>query len=305
VDRALLATLACVIAATCWAANAVVAAEAFRRGVAPEQLAAARVAVALVPLAAWLAVARRDLLVPTRGALPSIAAFGVSIAAVNVAYYVAISRIPVGTAISLQYTAPVMILVATAVLTRSSPSRSVWLAAVATLVGAALVSGAIAGEVGGLDGIGVAAGIASAIAFAAYLVLAELAGRRGSHPATTLFIGFCVATLIWTAVLPGWSWPFELLADPQVSLRILAIGLIGTLLPFALAVAALRWISPAVAAIATTTEPVLAALLAWLVLDQALDGPQLLGGALVIGGVLAAQLARRPDPVGTPVELAP
>jgi drug/metabolite transporter (DMT)-like permease len=106
-------------------------------------------------------------------------------------------------------------------------------------------------------------------------------------------------------VLPGWSWPFELLVDPQVSLRVLAIGLVGTLLPFALAVAALRWISPAVAAIATTTEPVLAALLAWLVLDQSLGGAQLAGGALVIAGVLAAQLARKPDPSATPVELAP
>jgi drug/metabolite transporter (DMT)-like permease len=295
VDRALLATVACVIAAACWAANAVVAAEAFRRGVSPEQLAAARVVVALVPLAAWMAIARRDLLVPVGAAMPAIVAFGASIAAVNVAYYVAISRIPVGTAISLQYTAPVLILVATALLTRTSPSPAVW----------ALVSGAIAGDAGSLDGIGVVAGVASALAFAAYLVLAELAGRRGSHPATTLFFGFCVATIIWIAVLPGWSWPFELLADPQVSLRVLAIGLVGTLLPFALAVAALRWISPAVAAIATTTEPVLAALLAWLVLDQSLGGAQLTGGALVIAGVLAAQLARKPDPSATPVELAP
>jgi drug/metabolite transporter (DMT)-like permease len=305
VDRALLATVACVIAAACWAANAVVAAEAFRRGVSPEQLAAARVVVALVPLAAWMAIARRDLLVPVGAAMPAIVAFGASIAAVNVAYYVAISRIPVGTAISLQYTAPVLILVATALLTRTSPSPAVWAAAAATLVGAALVSGAIAGDAGSLDGIGVVAGVASALAFAAYLVLAELAGRRGSHPATTLFFGFCVATIIWIAVLPGWSWPFELLADPQVSLRVLAIGLVGTLLPFALAVAALRWISPAVAAIATTTEPVLAALLAWLVLDQSLGGAQLAGGALVIAGVLAAQLARKPDPSATPVELAP
>ena len=304
-DRTLLATLACVVAAACWAGNAVVAAEAFRRGVSPEELAAARVVVALVPLAAWMAIARRDLLRPARPALPSIVAFGASIAAVNVAYYVAISRIPVGTAISLQYTAPVLILIATGLLTRTSPSWPVWAAAAATLVGAALVSGAVAGDGTGLDGIGVVAGIASAIAFAAYLVLAELAGRRGSHPATTLLIGFCVATLIWIAVLPGWSWPFELLADPEVTLRILAIGLVGTLLPFALAVAALRWISPAVAAIATTTEPVLAALLAWLVLDQALGGAQLMGGALVIVGVLAAQLARQPDPATTPVELAP
>lgn len=301
-----LATLACVLAAACWAASAVIATGAFELGMTPERLAESRVVTSLVPLAGYLLLVRRDLLRPPRAALPAIVAFGASMVVVNFAYYVAISRVPVGVAIALQYTAPVLILAATALVSQRSPHGIVWLAGGLTLAGATLVSGALAGGVSGpMDGIGLAAGIGSAISYAAYLVTAELAGRRGAHPVTTLFIGFVVAAVIWGIVLPYWDWPFEMLSDPQVAWRVLAVGLLGTLLPFALSVAALRWISSAIAGIATTTEPVLAAALAWLFLQQALSAPQLVGGALVVAGVLAAQLTRSPEPAATPVEITP
>ena len=121
----LLATLACVIAAGCWAANAVIATGAFERGVTPAQLAQARVVVALVPLALVLVVARRDLLRPPRGSVPALLSFGASMVVVNVSYYVAIDRVPVGVAISFQYTAPVLILAGVALITRRSPLQSV------------------------------------------------------------------------------------------------------------------------------------------------------------------------------------
>ena len=304
-SRTLLATLACVVAAACWAANAVIAAGAFELGVTPERLAQTRVIVALVPLAAYLLVARRDLTRPPRAAIPALIGFGACIVAVNFAYYVAIDRVPVGVAVALQYTAPVMVLAGTAVVARRNPGARIWLAGSLSLAGAVLVSGALAGATQSLDGLGLIAGVAAALTFAGYLVTAELAGRKGAHPVTTLFIGFCVAAVIWTVVLPLWTWPIELLEDPQVAWRVVAVGLLGTLLPFGLVVAALRWISSALAGIATTAEPVLAALLAWLVLGQVLSVPQLIGAGLVIVGVLIAQLTRRPDPESMPVEMAP
>ena len=78
-----LATLACVIAAACWAASAVIAAGAFERGMSPERLAESRVITSLIPLAACLLVARRDLMRPPRAALPAVIAFGACLVAVN------------------------------------------------------------------------------------------------------------------------------------------------------------------------------------------------------------------------------
>jgi drug/metabolite transporter, DME family len=304
-SRTLLATLACVVAAACWAANAVIAAGAFELGVTPERLAQARVIIALVPLAAYLLAARRDLMRPPRAAVPALIGFGACIVAVNFAYYVAIDRVPVGVAVALQYTAPVLVLAGTALIARQSPQPTIWLAGALSLTGAVLVSGALAGATQRLDGLGLIAGAAAALTFAGYLVTAELAGRRGTHPVTTLFIGFCVAAVIWAVVLPLWDWPMELLANPQVAWRVVAVGLLGTLLPFGLVVAALRWISSALAGIATTAEPVLAALLAWLFLGQLLSVPQLIGAGLVIGGVLIAQLTRQPEPEAVAVEMTP
>jgi drug/metabolite transporter (DMT)-like permease len=281
-----------VIAAFCWGLNAVIAKGAFAAGISPARMAEARTAVAGLPLIAYLAVWRRDLLTPARPVIGPILLFGIGLVAVNWASYTAIDLLPVGVALSLQYTAPVLVLVGVALVARRSPSALLWVAALLTLGGASLVSGAYTG-LHDLNALGVAAGIASAISFGIYLLSAEAAGRRGAHPAAVLAGGFLVASVIWAVLLPWWSWPIDRLAEPEIALRVLGVGLLGTLLPFLLVVNALRLLSAAVAGIAATTEPVFAASLAWVVLGQSLAPAQLLGGGLVVGGVVLAQLARR------------
>jgi drug/metabolite transporter (DMT)-like permease len=159
-----------------------------------------------------------------------------------------------------------------------------------TLAGAVLVSRALEG-LGALDLPGLAAGLASAVLFATYLLSAELAGRKGAEPATTLLWGFLVAVAIWAVAAPWWSWPLPILADPKVAAAVAGVGLVGTLLPFALAVGAVRVISAATAGIAATSEPVFAVAFAWLLLGQTLNPAQLAGAALVVAGVVLAQLA--------------
>jgi drug/metabolite transporter (DMT)-like permease len=298
---ATLATFGVVVAAFCWGLAAVIAKGAFDRGITPAQMAQARVAVAAVPLLAYLAFLRPSLLRVPRVSLPMVAAFGVSVVVVNWSYYVAIDRLPIGVALSLQYTAPVLLLVLAAVTARRSPGSVAWFAGVVTLFGAFLVSGAYAG-LGSLDGVGMVAAVGSALSFAAYLLTAEAAGRRGAHPAAVLLIGFVVAALVWGIVQPWWDWPWSSLGDPQISLRVLGVGIIGTLLPFMLAVAAVHVISASLAGIAATFEPVFAAGLAWLLLNQSLSLPQLIGGACVVAGVVMAQLNRAEQ---TPVEVSP
>jgi drug/metabolite transporter (DMT)-like permease len=285
-----------VLAGACWAFAAVLAKYAFDRGVAPVRLAEARVAVAVAALAPVLAWRRPGLLRPPPGTWPALATFGACVAAVNLTYYLAIDHLPVGVALALQYTGPAMLMAATAVALRGNggtePGRLAWGAAGLTLAGAVLVSRALEG-LGGLDLPGLAAGLASAVLFAAYLLSAELAGRRGAEPATTLLWGFLVAVAIWAVVVPWWSWPVGVLADPGVAAAVLGVGLVGTLLPFALAVGAVRVISAATAGIGATSEPVFAVAFAWVLLGQRLNPAQLAGAALVVAGVVLAQLASR------------
>jgi drug/metabolite transporter (DMT)-like permease len=296
------ALLRVVLAGACWALAAVLAKYAFDRGVPPVRLAEARVAVALVALAPLLAWRRPGLLRPPPGTWPALAGFGASVAAVNLTYYVAIDHLPVGVALSLQYTGPAILLAATTLLLRdvsTQPGRLAWVAAGLTLAGAVLVSRALEG-LGALDLPGLAAGLASAVLFAAYLLAAELAGRRGAEPATTLLWGFLVAVAIWSVVVPWWSWPVATLANPGVAAAVAGVGLLGTLLPFALAVAAVRVIGATTAGIAATSEPVFAVVFAWLLLGQRLNPAQLAGAALVVAGVVVAQLAAaRARPAGS------
>ena len=67
------------------------------------------------------------------------------------------------------------------------------------------------------------------------------------------------------------------------------MGLVGTLIPFFLAVGAVPVLSPATAAIVATVEPPFAAAFAWLFLGQRLTVVQLVGGLLVLTGVALAQ----------------
>src|SRR6266581_4760883 len=104
--RQTVALIKIVVAGACWGLGAVIAKFAFDRGVPPARMAEARVVVALVVLFGILAWRRPQLLRPPAGSLPLLAGFGFCVAAVNGSYYLAISRIPVGVALSLQYTAP-------------------------------------------------------------------------------------------------------------------------------------------------------------------------------------------------------
>ena len=300
---ALGALLRVVAAAFCWGLNAVFAKAAFEHGVAPARLAEARATVALLALAPLLAWRRPALLRAPRSALPVLSAFGVCVAAVNFAYYVAIDHLPVGVAISLQYTAPVLLLGFTALVARRPPGLLAWAAGALTLAGAVLVSRALKGGAG-MDAVGLGAGLASAVLFAAYLLLAERGGRLGVPPATVLLWGFVAAVAVWSVAEPWWSWPFGRLADPRVALAVLGVGLVGTLLPFFLAVDAVRHIPAATAGIAATSEPVFAAALAWLLLGQQLEAAQLAGGLLVVAGVVLAQVAGVRDAAATPRPLA-
>ncbi|HKE98605.1 MAG TPA: EamA family transporter [Actinomycetes bacterium] len=275
-------------AAACWGLAAIFAKHGFEHGVPPVRMAAARVLVAWVVLALLLAWRRRDLVRPPAGAAPLLAAFGACVASVNLSYYIAIDRLAVGVAISLQYTGPVLVLLWTALVTRRSPGRLVWGAAAVTLAGAVLVSQALQADAR-LDPAGLAAAMGSAVTFGATLLTAEALGRRHVPPATVLLWGFAVAVAIWSVAAPWWSFPVAALADRGVLAAVLGVGVVGTLIPFFLEVGAVRVLPAALVGIAATAEPVFAAAFAWVLLSQELTGAQLAGGALVVVGVALAQ----------------
>jgi DME family drug/metabolite transporter len=273
------------LAACGWALAAIVARRLFDDGVAPADLSAARSVITAIGLGVVLGRSK-----PARGPLARIhiIALGLSIALVNVAYYLAIERLSVAVAIVLQYTAPALVVAWAAIIRRRPPSVDVLVALVGAVVGVALVVEVIGGEVTTLDVAGVLFGLSSAVLFATYSLLAEPAGRAlGALEATAR--AFLVAGCFWIVVEIFRGWPNELFAADHLP-DVMFVGIAGTLLPFLLYVWGIRQVTAERATIAATLEPVFAGAAAWAWLGQALSMLQLLGGALVLVAIWVLQI---------------
>ena len=240
----------------------------------------------------WL---RRDT-APRRSARPSIVAFGITIAAVNLSYFMAIERLPVAIAVIIQYTAPALVVLYDLLIEHRRPDRSTVTALVGVLIGVALISDAVGAftGAGSLDAFGVALAAVSAVGFAAYNVLAARTepayGGIGAHARA-----FSIATLIWVIVQVPRGAPDSLLRLSALP-GIAVVTIVGTVAAFGIYSAGIRRIGATHATITSTVEPVAVAVLAALVLDQRLTASQIVGAVLVLASVVTLQPRERVVP---------
>jgi drug/metabolite transporter (DMT)-like permease len=261
-------------------------------GVDAARLSQLRSAGSWLLLLVILGVSRRDLLRVDRSELPSLALMGIlGLAAVHATFFVAVDRLEIGPALTIQYLAPLLLLVWLRVVHGRRLSPGLWGAVALSLLGCFFVVRAY--DVSGLDALGVLAAFGSMLTFAIYVVGSERSGQR--HEAvTTLFWAFGFATLFWALVTPWWSFPWEGLASTRNALLAVALVVAGTLVPFVLTVAALRHVPAPRVAVIATLEPVLAAVFAWIIHDEALAAIQIAGGMIVLTAVAWVQ-SHRPD----------
>jgi drug/metabolite transporter (DMT)-like permease/predicted RNA-binding protein with PIN domain len=281
-----------VAAVTLWSLNASVARTLLDDGVSALRLSELRALGSWLLLVALVAALRPRLLRVEREEVPHLAFLGIAgFALVYATYFVAIERLQIGVALTLEYLAPLLLLLYLWLGRGRRLSRALWGAMALSLAGCFLVVRAY--QPGSLDALGLAAGIGSAVSYAIYLAGSERAGRRHA-PATTLVWGFGFATLFWLVVQPPWTFPLSELEGTRNALLAAFVVVIGTLVPFGCMVAALRHVPAARAAIVATLEPVLSALFAFLIHDEGLAAVQIAGGLAVLAGVVWVQ-RQRPD----------
>ena len=180
--------------------------------------------------------------------------------------------------------------------------RRLWVALALALVGLSLVVELWGG--GELSGIGVAASLGAAFAYAFYILMAEASLRRGRDVFSLLSWGFIFAAVFWAIAQPWWRFPWDILsadasllgrlddAASPVWLLLAYIVVLGTIVPFILMVGALHYISATRATVVAMVEPVLAGVVAYAWLGEEIGGVQILGGMLVLAGIVLAQTAR-------------
>jgi drug/metabolite transporter (DMT)-like permease len=296
-------------AATLWATNGTVSKVILQSGdISSPRLAEVRSTGAFVGLAAALLLVRPGALRVTRRELPFLVAFGVlGLALVQWTYFAAIERLDIGIALLIQYTAPLLIAVWARFVMREHVRARIWAALALSLFGLGLVVDVWRGL--SLDGVGVVFAFGAALSFAFYILMAERGVSR-RDPISLLCLGMLFSSVFWAILEPWRTFPTEVVDDDvsllgnlaeyslPVWLLVLSMLVLGTIVPFALLVGALRHLPATRVGIAAMFEPVAATIVAYVWLDEALSGSQLAGATLVLAGILLAQTAREADSAG-------
>jgi drug/metabolite transporter (DMT)-like permease len=298
-----------VLGAACFTVNAGVSRVALRAGVDPAMLTTIRVTGTFLVLLALAACFRRTALRPPRGRLlVLVVAHGViGVALLQWTYFIAIDRLPVGMALLLEYQAPVIVALWARFAQREQVRPRLWLGLVLAVGGLAAATevwkGAPSGT-GGVDGLGVLAGLAAAVCFAGYFLIGE-AGVGALDPMRVILWSFGVATVALNVTSPITALDMSGL-DRQVSLLgaldhlaaplwlLLAwVVVLGTLVPFFATLFALSFIRATTVTVIALLEPIGVSALGWAWFAESLGPIAVVGCLAVVGGIVIAQSARR------------
>jgi drug/metabolite transporter (DMT)-like permease len=268
---------------------------AMSAGIAPEQVAAARIALAGCVLLAGVALVAPRKLKVRREHVPVLLGYGLlGVAGVQLLYFVAAGRIPVGIAILLEFFSPVLIALWVRFVRRHRLPRPMWGGIALAMVGLALIAQVWQGIT--LDVVGMLAGIGAALCSAGYFLLGERA-VADIDPLGLVTWGMVIGAVTVCVVAPPWTWPVHLLGTgvgfgawhPPVWLLLTLLVLVATVLAYVCGISSLRHLPASVASVLGLVEPVITTVTAWLLIGEELAWPQLLGSAILLAGAYVVQ----------------
>jgi drug/metabolite transporter (DMT)-like permease len=224
---------------------------------------------------------RRDVLLAL-----AVGVFG--IAGSNYFYYLAIQKTTVATAIILQYTAPVWVLL---YMVARGLQRPTWqrLAGVAMAVaGATLAIGVFQGADAKLNAPGVFAALMAALTFSFYNVMGHHLVGRFDRWYVVLY-AMAGASLLWIVLNPPWRiWAAHYTASQWTFL--FAFACLSMLVPYLLYFAGLEHLDATRAIVVSCLEPVFAIGFAWAFVHESITALQVLGMVIVITATIVVQL---------------
>ncbi|MFB8004301.1 DMT family transporter [Nocardia sp. NPDC056000] len=280
-----------------FASSGPLAAAVMAAGWSPAAVTSVRILLAAVLLVPTVAVLRPHALRFGRADLGLLLGYGLlGVAGVQLLFFVAVSRIPVGVAMVLVNIAPALVAVWARVVRGTRLPESAWAGIVLALGGLVVV--AQPWQATGLDRLGVAAGIGAAICSAGYFLLGEHgAGKHDSFGLTAA--GLAIGAVLVAVLAPPWSLPLGQLDNvatlgstrAPVWLVLLVLAVACTVLPYLTGLLALRELPAILASVLALIEPLVATMLAWLLLGQAIGPTQLVGAAILLTGAVLVQLA--------------
>ncbi|MEU9623198.1 EamA family transporter [Streptomyces sp. NPDC098085] len=233
-----------------------------------------------------------------------------AVAGVQAFYFAAISRVPVGVALLVEYLAPALVLGWVRFVQRRPVTRSAAIGVVLAVGGLACVVEVWSGL--SFDVIGLLLALGAACCQVGYFVLSDQGsadraeGVEPPHPIGVISYGLLIGTVVLTAVARPWNMDWPVLGgsagmdgtDVPAWLLLVWIVLMATVVAYITGVISVRLLSPAVAGVVACLEAVIATVLAWVMLGEHLSAPQLIGGSMVLIGAFIAQSATPRTPSG-------
>jgi inner membrane transporter RhtA len=227
--------------------------------------------------AVLLLVARRRLRRLRGAQLRDVVAFGIALTGMNLCFYAAIDRLPLGVAVTLEFVGPLGVAVF------GSRRRRDLLWALLAAAGIALLSDGLGG--GGFDALGVVLALGAGGLWAVYILQSERIGR--SAPG----LGGLATAMAISVVLVA---PFGIaqggaaLLEPAALAVGFAVGILSSAIPYVLELEALRRLPNAVFGVLMSLEPAVAALVGFLALSQGMTAVEGVAVALVVAASAGA-----------------
>ena len=265
-------------------------------GFSPEQAAWLRIlgaAALLVPLVLIFRGAAG--LRAARSSWRALVLYGLTgIAGCQTLFFIAASRLPVGVALMLEFSGPVLVVGWLKFGQKAAVPRSAAVGVGIALIGLATVAQIWSGLT--IDAVGLAAGLAAAACQATYFILIEkLTGA--ADPLVMTAAGSVVGAVVLTAIAAPWGVPWHALVDT------IAIGdrhapgwllagwliVVSTVVAYLAGAAAVQRLSAAIGGAVAYVEVVAACIFAWILLNETLRTNQIIGGVIVLAGAFVAQ----------------
>jgi inner membrane transporter RhtA len=209
----------------------------------------------------------------------------VSVAAVNLFFYAALDRLPLGITVTLEFVGPLGV----AVLGSRQPRDVLWVLLAAA--GIVLLSD---GTGGGVDGLGVALALTAGFFWGAYILLSARVGALAPGPGgATMAAVISAAIVAPLGIAQGGT---DLLVGSTLAIGG-AVGVLSTAIPYAAEMEALRRLPQAVFGVLMSLEPAVAAAIGFIALSQDLSTRELIAIAfVVIASAGALRTAAGPSP---------
>ncbi|HEU4414617.1 MAG TPA: DMT family transporter [Candidatus Angelobacter sp.] len=209
------------------------------------------------------------------------------VACSNYFYYLAVQKATVSLAITVQYTAPIWVLLYMVLRGREKITLRKTLAALVAIAGTAMAIGVFYSHAS-FSSVAVAAALLASFGYAFYNVAAQGLVTR-NHQLTIMFYVLGSSAMLWLVVNPPWRLAEQHFSRGQWEF-FFAFACLSMVLPYVLYLTGLKYLDPTRAVITSCLEPVFAILFAVMFVHETLRSLQVVGILAVLAATVTVQI---------------